>query len=147
MALKIKSIDSSTTKWADRARGAATEYAAEAEASASEWQSKTVAAKDNYGQAISAGGIKDRFARGVAKAGAQKYARKIKDVGAGRFSSGVDAATADYKSGAEPFYATLGSLTLSARKPRGDPGNIARVEQTNKALNAKRLALLGSSGA
>ena len=147
MAIKVKPIDASTSKWADRARGAATEFATEAENAASEWQSKTVAAKDNYGQAISAAGIKERFARGVAKAGAAKFARKIRDVGANRFAGGVDAATADYKAGAEPYYATLAALTLPARKPRGDPGNIARVETVTKSLNAKRLAMLGGGGA
>ena len=147
MALKVKPIDASTTKWAERARGASAEYAIEAEASASEWQSKTVAAKDTFFQAISAAGIKERFARGVTKAGAAKYARKIRDLGAGRFSGGVDATTSDYKAGAEPYYSALAAITLPARKPRGDPGNIARVETVFKTLNAKRLAMLGGGGA
>lgn len=145
-AIKVKSVDASTQKWADKARGAATEFAAEAEAAASDWATKTQAARDNYGQAISAAGIKDRFARGVAKAGAAKYARKIKDVGSNRFSAGVEAAQVDYKEGATPFFQTIAALNLPGRKPRGDPGNISRVEAVTKALNAKRLALLGSSG-
>lgn len=147
MAIKVKAIDASTTKWADRARGAANEFATQAEAAASDWQAKTVAAKDNFGQAISSAGIKERFARGVAKAGAAKFARKIRDVGAGRYSGGVDAATPDYKEGAGPYYAALASITLPARKPRGDLGNIARVETVTKTLNAKRLAMLGGGGA
>lgn len=145
MALKVKPIDMSTTKWADRARGAATEFATEAEASADVWARNTQAAKDTYGMAISAAGMKDRFARGVARAGAAKFARKIRDVAAGRFSGGVDAATVDYKAGAEPYYSALAALTLPTRKPRGDPGNIARVEAVTKTLNAKRLALLGAT--
>ena len=147
MAIKVKPIDASTTKWADRARGASAEFAAEAEAAASDWLTKTVAAKDNFGQAISAAGIKERFARGVAKAGAAKFARKIRDVGANRYSGGVDAATPDYKEGAGPYYAALAAMSLPQRKPRGDPGNIARVEAVTKGLNAKRLAMLGGGGA
>lgn len=146
MAIKVKPIEASTVKWADRARGASAEFAAEAEASADIWARNTQAAKDTYGQAISAAGIKDRFARGVARAGAAKFARKIRDVAAGRFSGGVDAAQVDYKVGAEPYYGVLAALTLPTRKPRGDPGNIARVETVTKALNAKRLALLGGGG-
>lgn len=142
-AIKVKPIDVSTTKWAERARGASTEFAAEAEASAELWARNTAAAADTYGQAISAAGIKERFRRGVSRAGAAKFARKIRDVAAGRFGQGVDAATTDYKTGAEPYYSTLAALTLSARKPRGDPANIRRVEEVTKALNAKRLALLG----
>ena len=143
MAIKVKPIDSSTTKWEDRARTASTEYAINAEAAANEWATNAGKAADTFGQAISAPGIKERFRRGVAKAGAGKYARKITSVGADRFAPGVSAATVDYKAGAEPYFSTIAGLTLSTRKPRGDPANYKRVEEIGKALNAKRLALLG----
>jgi len=145
MALKVKPIDGSTVKWEERARTASTEYAVNAEAAASDWASKTQAAADTFGMAIAAPGMKERFRRGVARAGAAKYARKITSVGADRFAPGVAAATVDYKAGAEPYFATLSALSLSGRKPRGDPGNYKRVEEVGKALNAKRLALLGST--
>lgn len=147
MALKVKPIEGSTVKWEDRARGASAEFAANAEASADQWARNTGAAADTYGQAISAPGIKERFKRGVARAGAAKFARKIRDVGADRFAGGITAATVDYKAGAEPYYAALAALTLSGRKPRGDPANYKRVEEVGKALNAKRLALLGATAA
>lgn len=145
-AIKVKSIEASTTKWAEKARGAATEFAAEAEAAAELWAGNTQRATDTYGQAISAAGIKERFRRGVMRAGAAKFARKIRDVGADRFAGGVDAALPDYNAGAAPYFSTIAALTLSARKPRGDPANYRRVEEIGKALNAKRLALLGSGG-
>jgi len=148
MAIKVKAIEASTTKWSENAGRASAEFAANAEAAASDWATKTQAARDNYGQAITAPGIKDRFARGVARAGAGKFARKIRDVAMDRFAPGVAAATVDYKEGAGPYFSTIAALTLSARKPRGDPANYKRVEEVGKALNAKRLALLGvaSSG-
>ncbi|NVM22287.1 MAG: hypothetical protein HWN68_10970 [Desulfobacterales bacterium] len=146
MALKVKPIDKSTEKWEERARGASAEFAENAKASASLWEQKTKAAADNYGMAISAPGIKTRFERGVSKAGAAKFLRKIESVAEGRYPGGITAATSDYKAGAEPYYSVLAALTLDPRKPRGDPGNIKRVEQVTKALNAKRLALLGAGG-
>jgi len=145
MAIKIRSIDASTEKWTDNAGRAAERFATGAEAAAEEWAKNTGAAADTYGSAISAPGIKDRFRRGVSRAGAQKFARKIRDVARDRFAPGVSFATVDYKAGAEPYFATIASLTLDARKPRGDPANYRRVEQVGKALNAKRLALLGVS--
>jgi len=145
-ALKVKPIDGSTTKWEARARTASGEYAANAAAAASEWATNTARASDTYGMAIAAPGMKTRFQRGVARAGAAKYLRKIESVGADRFAPGVAAATVDYKAGAEPYFSTLAALTLTARKPRGDPANYNRVEQVGKALNAKRLALLGATG-
>jgi len=145
MAIKVKDVASSTTKWSENAGRASAEYASRAEAAASDWQSKTVGAAGNFHQAITAPGIKERFAKGVARAGAAKYARKIRDVAMDRFAPGIAAATTDYTSGVEPFFATISAITLSARKPRGDPSNYKRVEEVGKALNAKRLALLGVS--
>ncbi|KKN22375.1 hypothetical protein LCGC14_0915670 [marine sediment metagenome] len=145
-ALKVKPIDASATKWMDNASRSAEAFATEAEASAEAWARNTAAAADTFHQAISAPGIKERFRRGVTRAGAQKFARKIRDVARDRFAPGVTAALADYKAGAEPYLQTIAGLTLSSRKPRGDPANYRRVEEVGKALNAKRLAMLGSGG-
>ena len=146
MAIKVKEISASTSKWSENAARAAGEFAVNAEAAADDWARKTTAATDNFGMAISAPGIKNRFRSGVVKAGAAKFARKIRDVARDRFGPGVSAATEDYKTGVEPFFSTLAALTLSARKPRGDPANYNRSEAVGKALNAKRLALLGAGG-
>ena len=146
MAIPVKPIDASTTKYADNAARAATEFAVNAEAAADEWARKTGAAVDTFGQAITAPGIKNRFRAGVAKAGAAKFARKIRDVAKDRYGPGVTAGKDDYKAGAEPYYTTIAGLTLTARKPRGDPGNYDRVNQVGKALNAKRMAMLSSGG-
>ena len=145
MAIKVKDITATTTKWVENAGRAATAFAEGAEAAAEDWARNTGAAADNYHQAISAPGVKERFRRGVAKAGAAKFARKIRDVAKDRFGPGVSFAADDYKAGAEPYFATIAALTLSPRKPKGDPANYKRVEEIGKALNAKRLALLGAS--
>ncbi len=144
MAIKVKSSESSTEKWGRNAGLAAEAYRVGAEGAANEWATKTAAAGDTYHQAVSAPSVKTRFVRGVQRAGAEKYARKIRDVGGDRFGPGVAAATSDYQSGVEPYLQTIAGLTLSARKPRGDPANYRRVEEIGKALNAKRLAMLGS---
>ena len=146
MAIPVKPIEASSIKWSDNASRAATEFAVNAEAAAELWAGNTARAVDTFGQAISAPGIKNRFRSGVVKAGAAKFARKIRDVAKDRFGPGVAAAKDDYKSGAEPFYSTMAGITLSARKPKGDPANYKRVEEVGKALNAKRLAMLGGGG-
>ena len=145
-ALRIKDIAASTDKWSNNAGRAAEEFAANAEAAAESWSKNTQGAAANFHSAITAPGIKERFRRGVARAGSAKFARKIRDVGKDRFAPGVAAAISDYKAGAEPYFATIAGLTLSARKPKGDPANYKRVEEVGKALNAKRLALLGVTG-
>lgn len=145
MALRVKTVDKSTEKWAERAGGAAMEFAAEAEAAAERWAANTVAAKDNYRAGISSAGIADRFSGGVKRAGSAKFSRKIRDVAADRYAPGVNAGKGDYKERVEPFLSTIAGLTLAPRKPRGDISNLNRVAEVGKALHAKRLALLGVS--
>jgi len=146
MPINVKPIDISASKWTDNASRAAAEFATNAAAAAEDWARKTAGSTDTYGQAISAPGIKNRFRAGVVKAGAAKFARKINDVARDRFGPGVAAAKDDYKAGAEPYFGVLAGLSLSARKPKGDPANYKRVEEVGKALNAKRLAMLGGGG-
>lgn len=145
MAIRVKDLAGSAQRWSQRATGAASEYASEAAAAGDRWQTNTAGAASVYQQAVSAAGIIDRFRRGVQKAGAAKYTRKIADVGQARYSQGVQAATDDWRSGFEPFAATIAALTLPQRRPRGDPGNIERVRVVATALNTRRLANLGSS--
>jgi len=145
-AIKVKSAEASAEKWSENAGRAAESFAVEAEAGAEAWARNTAASADTFHMAVSAAGVKERFRRGVTRAGAAKFARKIREVGRDRFAPGVAAAMTDYKTGAEPYLSTIAALTLSGRKPRGDPANYRRVEEVGKALNAKRMALLGSGG-
>lgn len=147
MGLKVKPVETSASKWGDNAGRAAEEFAVNAEASADAWAANTQKAADTFHQAITAPGIKERFRKSVARAGAAKYARKIRDVARDRFAPGVAAAKMDYVTGVEPYFTTLAAITLSGRKPRGDPANYRRVEEIGKALNAKRIALLGGGAA
>ena len=145
MAIKVPSAASAADKLVQRASAAAGDYATEAKASGEVWASNTAAAKGAFQQGISAGNIAERFARGVAKAGASKYVRKITDVGAGRFAQGVQAGKVDYQSNVEPFLSTIAGLSLSARQTRGSAANYQRVQEVGSALNARRLAMLGGS--
>ena len=145
-AIRVKDGAASAEKWAGNASRAAESFAAGAEAGAEDWARNTAAAADNFIQAVTGAGIKERFRRGVQRAGAAKFARKIAAVARDRFAPGVTAAQGDYQQGVEPYLQTIAGLTLSSRKPRGDPANYRRVEEVGKALNAKRLAMLGGGG-
>jgi len=143
MALKVKPVSVAAGKWDTNAARAADAFATEAEAAAAIWEANAKAAEGNYKTAITASGIEKRFVGGIGRAGAAKFARKIRDVAKDRFPSGIHAAVADYTERTTPFLETMAALTLSKRGPRGDPANIKRVEEVDKANFAKRLALLG----
>lgn len=147
MGLLVKDLAVSSTKWSERASGAADEYAKNASASQDTWGRNTQAAEANYRAGISAGNIGTRFARGVAKAlAAGKYSRKIDAVGGSRFSSGVQGASQDWSTGFAPYHTALQGISLPARRPRGDAANIQRVAAIASTLHARRLAMLGSGG-
>ena len=145
MAIRVKDLGQSAEKWARNAGAASAEYASGAVEGASAWESNTAAAAGTYHQAVTGPGVQERFRRGVQRAGSEKYARRVQDVGSTRYTSGVQSAQSDWQSGFAPYAQTIAGLTLPQRRPRGDPGNIARVQAVSTALNAKRVANLGSS--
>ena len=143
MAIKVKDVSASATKYVQNAQAASGEYAAAAAGAGADWETNTRAAASNFRQAVTAAGIEQRFARGVAAAGAEKYTRKINAVGAARYSSGVAEGGQDWATGFTPYAQTLAGISLPARQPRGSKANVQRVQAVMDALSAKRLALLG----
>lgn len=144
MAIAVKPLDASAAKWSQRAQGAAGEYATNAQASAQRWLANAVAGQPTFQQAITAAGLPARWARGIQKAGSAKFTRGITEKGASRFSEGVGVAQQDWQTGFQPYAQRLASVTLSTRRPRGDRANYRRVEEVGVALNAQRLAALGT---
>ncbi len=133
-------------KWAEVTPGRSGYYEAGITSPSEDWERNTVAQATAFKSAVQAGDIDKRFSGGVHRAGTAKWQRKAKDVGVGRFGTGVSAATADMAAGVEPYVSVISATELSARKPRGDPGNLDRVKQISSALHAKRLALIGAGG-
>jgi len=145
VAIKMKPLDQSKAKWRNNSSNAQEAYASGAEAAGPEWQAKTIAAESTYQQAITSPGVPKRFAAGVRKAGAEKYTRRIRLLGASRYATGVAEGEDEWERGFAPYAAVIQGITLSARRPRGDPQTLRRVEEVSRKLNATRLAALGSS--
>lgn len=143
--ISVKSASEVAQKWADVTPGKAGYYEAEAPAAGAQWEANTVASGGTYKAAISAAGIQDRFVGGVRRAGAAKFARKVKDVGVARYGPGVAAAKADMAAGVEPYLSVLEGLEIPDRGPRGSPANYAIVQKVGDALHKKRLAVLAAT--
>lgn len=146
MSIKIASSAEIAAKWREVTPGRSRYYEANTPGAASEWESGTLAATATYQAAVTAGDIGRRFAGGVRNAGAEKFARKVRDVGVGRFGPGVQAAAPDFQKGFDPYAQTIAGLSLPKKGPRGDTTNVERVRVVANALSAKRLALLGAGG-
>lgn len=146
MSVPVKSAAEAAKKWSEVTPGRQSYYAAGVAGAGAKWLSETTAAAKNFAQAVQAGNIAQLFAGGVKKAGADKYQKKATELGAPRFSQGVQAAGPDYQNGVDPYLGTIAGLTLSARAPRGSQSNLQRVTQIATALTAKRLALKTAGG-
>ena len=144
MPIKIASASEIAAKWAEVTPGRQKYYESATPAAASDWERETKAAAATFQAAVTAGDIGRRFSGGVTRAGAAKFARKVTAVGVARFGPGVREAQSDMSAGFEPFIATISSVSLPARGPRGDPGNLERVRVIAAALAAKRLTLIGA---
>ncbi len=141
MGIKVKSAAEAAKKWGEVTPGRSGYYQAGAAAAGADWEANTIAAQKSFVAGVTAGNIGQMFAGGVKKAGSAKFTRKVTEVGGQRFGQGVSAAIQDYQSGAEPMLATIASLTLPPRAPRGSSSNLERVRVIADALNKKRLAL------
>lgn len=139
--IKVKDLTTVVDKWTTVTPGRAAYYEAEASVAGEEWEKKATAAAPAFKAAVTAGNIDRMFTGGIKRAGAAKYNRKVKDVGAARFSSGIAAAGTDYSAGIAPYLDLMRGLTLPARAPRGSEANLARVRMIMVENNKKRAAL------
>ena len=145
--VKIKSLEEIKKKWSEVTPGRAPYYEAGVRAPREDWASRTAAAQDAWQQGVQEAITQGRFAKGVKRAGTEKWQRKALAVGVRRWPEGVRAAADDYAAGFAPYREVLERLTLPERRAKGDPANIDRVRKIAEALHKKKLELLGASGA
>lgn len=144
MAIKIASAAEIAAKYKEVTPGRQRYYEQNAPAAGQDWESAAIGATSTFLAGIQASGIEKRYAGGIRKVGAEKYSRKVKEVGAARYGPGVQAGAQDYQNNISDYVQTIAGLSLPKKGPRGDPSNIERVRVVANALAAKRLALIGA---
>ncbi|RLC34283.1 MAG: hypothetical protein DRZ76_02960 [Candidatus Nealsonbacteria bacterium] len=144
--VKIKPIDQIVKKWTEVTPGRAPYYEAGIRNPREDWATRAAAAESAWASGVQDAITQGRFAKGVKRAGTEKWQRKALEVGTRRWPEGIRAAAPDYQSGFAPYHDTLARLTLPERGARGDPKNIERVRVIAQALHKKRLELLGGGG-
>ena len=140
----VKEKSKVVKKWVEETPRRSTYYAEETPLAASKWQSETVGAESTFKLAVAAADIGKRFSGGVKRVGSEKFARKVVDVGVGRYGPGVTAAEEDYSKGVEWVLSAIAAVEIPSRKPRGDPGNWARSQKIGDDLHKKRLSRLAA---
>jgi hypothetical protein len=140
MGIRVKDAGSLAKKWVRNAGTAGPDYTAGVQAAGADWEANTRAAGDNYAQGVTAAIGDKRFERGVGAAGAAKYTGRASTLGAQRYGPGVQASEQEWAQKTQPFLQTIASLNLPVRRPKGDPGNMARSQAVAAALRAQAIS-------
>jgi hypothetical protein len=130
----VKPVGQVVEKWARRVAGASQDYEAGATAAGDVWQRNAAGAAQNYQAGVTQAASQGRFAKGVARAGSQKFVRGVREKGAARFGPGAAAGQPDFQTGIGPVLEVIGRTDLPPRGPRGAEGNLARVRAITTAL-------------
>ena len=146
MATDIKGAAEIAAKWARVTPQRQSDYEAGASNAGAKQNANAIAAAKAFTSAVTAGNIGQLYAGGLRRAGADKYNRKVKEVGVSRFGPGVMAAQADMQNGMAPMVEAIAAVTPPARAPRGDVSNQQRSVVYQVAINKKRLALRTAGG-
>ena len=125
-------------RWATRTAAATEDFVAGVANPRRDWQSATVAAAPAHKAAMTEALARDAFAKGVAKAGNEKWARATSGKGAQRFGPGAAEGVQDYQNGVAPYLQVIETTQLPPRGPKGDPRNIQRVAVLAAALRKRK---------
>lgn len=139
MAIKVKDAAAAATKFVQRGQAAAADYTKGVSTSGDAWAQNTAAASDNYAAGVQEAIARNGFLKGVQKAGPGKFVSAATTKGAQRYPQGIATAGPAWQDGTAPYLQTLAGLTLPPRRPKGDPGNMARVQAVTDALRKKKV--------
>jgi hypothetical protein len=117
-----------------RAGVAGQDYAENAAAAGQRYVEAAIKGEGNYKAAVAKAAAEGRYGAGIRAKGAEKYERKIRAVGSGRFTEGVAAGQADYAQGIAKVLSTIAAVTLPERGPNGSAQNFQRIQPIGVAL-------------
>jgi hypothetical protein len=136
---RVKPPAQAAEKWSRVAPQRQTDYESGVKDPGVDWARTTSASRESYDAGVQSAIQRGAFAKGVEKAGTERWRQKTVDVGAPRWSGGIRAAAPDYENAITPVFATIERTVLPPRGPRGDPKNYQRAEAMGRALAEARL--------
>lgn len=138
--MKVKDLTQSANKFSTNAAAGSSNYQSGVQNNQS-WASNTEAAAPTWAAGVSAAAANGRFAKGVTKAGQNKWQQGSVTKGVGRFQQAValPATKQNWQSGFQPYAAVLAGITAPPKGVRGSPGNYAIVQTIGDALHKAKV--------
>jgi len=140
--VSTKGITRTVEKWKARVAVAGTDYTTGINTAPS-WSAAAAAAKDAWAAGVQAAVSRGAFASGVSAAGDAKWKAAATQLGAGRYTPGVNFGAPYYQSKMTGVLSTIEGVSLAPRGPAGSEGNYALSRQVGDALHAAKLATKG----
>jgi hypothetical protein len=137
--MRIKPASEIAAKFRRVAQQRTQDYADAVKDPGIDWAASTAASKAAWEGGMQAAIQRDAFGKGVAKAGNDKYRRKVVELGTQRWAPGVAASEQDYANGFAPYRDALERTPLPPRAPRGDPRNNERQAIVARTLTDVRM--------
>jgi len=138
---EVKSISAIKEKWTRVTPQRTEDFKIGVQNPRRDWSKTSVAAKETHKAAMVAAAANDAYAKGVAKAGTDKWQSKAIQKGPGRFAEGVMIGGDDYEKGFAPYRDEIERTVLPPRFPKRDPRNIQRVATLAAALAKKKTGM------
>lgn len=135
---RVKDAGSIAEKWSRVAPTRQQDYEAGVSDPSVNWEAATSGSAQAYQDGVAEAATRGAFAKGVTKAGNQKWQTKTRELGAGRWAPGIRAATQDYQTAMGPVVQTIERTVLPPRGPRGDQRNMERAVVMARALSEAR---------
>lgn len=139
--MKVRDLSTAAKKFGTNASSGSANYVTGVNNSQG-WAAPTEAAQSTWSAGVSAAASNGSFAKGVAKAGDQKWKTGVQTKGQARYQQAVSSPQAqqNWQQGFSPYGSTLASLTLPPRGVKGSPANIARVQAISDALHKQKVS-------
>jgi len=134
----VKPIAAAAMKWRNNASNAGAMYEVGVKNPRVNQADAARAANDTWKAAIQQAVTRDAFSKGIAAAGAEKWARGSIEKGITRYPQGVTVSEPIYQSATAKYFDVIANTTLPPRGPTGDPRNLQRVVTMANALRAAK---------
>lgn len=141
----MPTVRAGAAKWRARASAAQQDYLQGVQRPRRSWGEATRAGVQAWVQGIQQALADGRYERGITPEAEQYWRVRIEQVGAQRYSQGVQQSQDRYERNFAPYRQVLESLTLPERGPKGDPRNLERVRIVAEALHQAKRRIRGGS--
>lgn len=124
-------------KYSSRASQASGDYLKGAQTPRRSQSQSAIAAAGNYAASVQEAISRGAYEKGLQKSGDQAWIRGVQDKGRTRYQQGVSLSGDKWRTGFQPYAATLQGLELGPKGPKGT--NYDRVQKVGEALRQAKL--------